>query len=99
MHPEERVRIVVETARAVLDERVDPAEAEQSIRLQAVQITPMLRSDRIGVTTSECEVVSTRLRLLAEQVNDHASGLPDPDTMRSHLVIAEVIGGMAQALR
>ena len=36
------------------------------------------------------------LRMLAEQVNDRASGLAEPEP---YLVIARAIGEMAQALR
>jgi hypothetical protein len=48
------------------------------------------------VTRAEAESVATQLRLLAEQVNDRASGLADP---AAHLEIARAIGAMAQALR
>jgi hypothetical protein len=99
MHPAERVRFVVETARAVLDDRLDATEAAQAICLQAEQITPLLRGDRIDVTQAESDDVATRLRLLAEQVNDKASGLPDADTVDAHVAIAEAIGTMSQALR
>ena len=57
------------------------------------------RGDRIDVTQSEANDVATRLRLLAEQVNDRASGLPDADTAEAHLAIAEALGEMSQALR
>jgi hypothetical protein len=99
MHPAERVRFVVETARAVLDERLDATEAAHAICLQAEQITPLLRGDRIDVTQAESDDVATRLRLLAEQVNDKASGLPDVATVEAHVAIAEAIGTMSQALR
>jgi hypothetical protein len=99
MHPEERVKMVIETARAVLDERLAPDEAATAICLQAEQITPLLRGDRLDVTQAEASDVATRLRMLAEQVNDRAAGLPDPETHAAHLTIAETIGEMSQSLR
>lgn len=99
MHPAQRVKMVVETARAVLDDRLDAQEAAQAITMQAEQITPLLRGDRIDVTQYEASDVATRLRLLAEQVNDKARGLPDPETAEAHLTIAARIGEMSQALR
>lgn len=99
MNPAERVRFVVETAKAVLDERIDPDEAAAAITLQAEQITPLLRGDRIDVTAAEATDVADRLRLLAEQVNDRATGEAGPDAVEAHLAIAEAIGEMGQALR
>lgn len=99
MNPDTRVKMVVETARAVLEERLEPAEAAQAICLQSEQIVPLLRGDRIDVTQSEANDVATRLRLLAEQVNDRASGLPDSEVTEAHLAIAEALGEMSQALR
>jgi hypothetical protein len=96
MHPSERVRFVTETARAVIAGRLDPEEGAAAVQLQASQIAPLLRSDRHDVTRSEAEGVATQLRLLAEQVNDRASGLPDNE---AHLAIVEAIGLLAQALR
>ncbi len=96
MSPEERVRFVVETAKAVLDARLDPTEGAAAVTMQATQITPLLRTDRSSVTRSEAESVATRLRLLAEQVNDRGSGLEDPSP---YTAIATAIGEMAQALR
>lgn len=96
MHPGERVRFVVETAKAVLDERLPAEEGAAAVTLQAEQVIPLLRSDRDSVTRSECESVATQLRMLAEQVNDRASGLTDAD---DHLAMARAIGEMAQALR
>jgi hypothetical protein len=96
MHPAERVRFAVETAKAVLEDRLPADEGAAAIGLQAEQVTPLLRSDRDSVTRSESETVATQLRLLAEQVNDHASGRADaPD----YTVIARGLGEMAQALR
>lgn len=99
VHPETRVKMVVETARAVLDDRLDAREAAAALCLQAEQLTPLLRGDRIDVTQAEANDVSTRLRLLAEQVNDKARGLPDPETVEAHLAMAEAIGELSQALR
>jgi hypothetical protein len=99
MNPDTRVKMVVETARAVLEERLEPGEAAQAICLQSEQIVPLLRGDRIDVTQSEANDVATRLRLLAEQVNDRATGTTDADTTEAHLAIAEALGEMSQALR
>jgi hypothetical protein len=99
VNPGDRVKFVVETAKAVLDDRLPADEAAAALGLQAEQITPMLRGDRIDVTQAEADDVATKLRLLAEQVNDRAAGLPDPETAAAHLSIAETIGEMSQALR
>ena len=96
MHPSERVRFAVETAKAVLDERLDAGDAAASLALQVDQIVPQLRSDRDAVTRSESESVATTLRLLGEQVNDRGSGLVDPS---AHEAIARMLGQMAQSLR
>ena len=96
MNPAERVKFVVETAKAVLDERLPAAEGAAAVELQADQITSLLRGDRDSVTRSECETVATNLRMLAEQINDRASGLADPT---AHVAMARAIGAMAQALR
>jgi hypothetical protein len=96
VHPAERVRFAVETAKAVLDGRLSPAEGARAVRMQAEQVTPLLRSDRDSVTRSESESVATQLRLLAEQVNDRASGLADTE---DYTAMARALGEMAQALR
>lgn len=96
MNPGDRVKFVVETAKAVLEGRISPEDGAAAVTLQAEQITPHLRSDRNDVTRSEAESVATRLRMLAEQVTDKASGLPDPD---AYLAIARSIGEIGQALR
>ena len=96
MHPADRVRFATETAKAVLEDRLDPSEAEAALRLQLEQLVPQLRNDRDSVTRSECEAVATTLRLLGEQVNDRASGHGDPGP---HLSIAEMLGRLAQVLR
>ncbi|MBK5224611.1 MAG: hypothetical protein JJE52_17390 [Acidimicrobiia bacterium] len=96
MHPSERVRFAVETAKAVLEGRLDATEAAASMELQVAQVVPQLRSDRDAVTRNECETVATTLRLLGEQVNDKGSGLADPSV---HTTIAGMLGQMAQSLR
>jgi hypothetical protein len=96
VNPGERVKFVVETAKAVLEDRLPVAQGAAAVQLQAEQLTPLLRGDRDSVTRSEAESVATRLRLLAEQVNDRASGLSDPEDYES---MARSIGEMAQALR
>jgi len=96
MHPDERVRFVVQTAKAVLAGTLAADQGAQAVALQAEQITPLLRSDRDSVTRSECDTVATNLRLLAEQVNDRGAGLNDPS---AHVAMAESIGMMAQTLR
>jgi hypothetical protein len=96
VNPGERVKFVVETAKAVLEERLPVDQGAAAVQLQAQQLTPLLRGDRDSVTRSEAESVATRLRLLAEQVNDRASGLADPEDYEA---MARAIGEMAQALR
>jgi hypothetical protein len=96
VNPGDRVKFVVETAKAVLEERLPIEQGAAAVQLQAEQLTPLLRGDRDSVTRSECESVATTLRLLAEQVNDRASGLADPEDYES---MARSIGEMAQALR
>ena len=80
MHPGERVRIVVETARAVLDGRLDAEAGVQTLLIQEEQIGPHLRSDRIDVTQSEADSVALTLRRLGEQIADQR------DTDRSERV-------------
>lgn len=96
VHPETRLKFVLETARAVLDDRLDPVQAANAVVLQAMQVTPHLREDRSSLTQSECDSIATRLRMLGEQVNDKGSGLADPS---AYVAIAESLGVMAQALR
>jgi hypothetical protein len=96
VNPGDRVKFVVETAKAVLDGRLPVEEGAASVSLQAEQITPLLRGDRDSVTRSECESVATNLRLLAEQINDRGAGLAQPD---AYVAMARSIGEMAQALR
>ena len=96
MHPSERVRIVTETARAVLEDRLDPGRGAQTLALQQEQIGSRLRADRIDVTQAEADEVALTLRRLAEQVSDHASLQPDPD---AHVEMARILGEIAQTLR
>ena len=96
MHPSDRVRFATETAKAVLEGRLDPAEADAALHLQLEQLVPQLRSDRDAVTRSECDAVATTLRLLGEQVNDRAAEHGDAE---AHASIAESLGRLAQVLR
>lgn len=96
MHPVDRVRFATETARAVLEERLDPQEAAAALRLQVEQLVPQLRSDRDSVTRHECEAVATTLRLLGEQINDQAAERGD---FEAHIAIAELLGQLGQVLR
>ena len=96
MHPSERVRIVTETARAVLEDRLDPSSGVQTLALQQEQIEARLRSDRIDVTQAEADAVALTLRRLAEQVADHSSDQADPEPS---VEIARILGEIAQTLR
>ncbi len=96
MNPADRVKFVVQTAKAVLDGSLAVDQGAAAVQLQAEQLTPLLRGDRDSVTRSEAESVATTLRLLAEQVNDRASGLSDTSDYEA---MARSIGEMAQALR
>jgi len=96
VHPSERVRIVTETARAVLEERLDPAVGAQTLALQQAQIGSRLRSDRIDVTQAEADAVALTLRRLAEQVSDFATASVDP---APNVEMARILGELAQTLR
>lgn len=96
MHPSERVRIVTETARAVLEDRLDASTGAQTLALQQEQIGSRLRSDRIDVTQAEADTVALTLRRLAEQVSDLASARPDTEP---NLEMARILGELAQTLR
>lgn len=95
MHPQERVRIVTETARAVLEGRLDPDVGAQTLAVQYEQISPYLRSDRIDVTQSEADSVALTLRRLAEQVADSSS----PRDGEAKVEMARILGDLAQTLR
>jgi hypothetical protein len=94
--PASRVAWVIETAKAVMDGRIEPAEGAVAIRAQQAQLIGLLRQDRDGVTRRESDAVATRLRLLAEQVSDKASDQPDRE---AHTEIARVLGELATTLR
>jgi hypothetical protein len=96
VHPGERVRIVTETARAVLDGRLAPAAGAQTLALQQEQIAGGLRSDRIDVTQAEADSVALTLRRLAEQVGDRTYAGEDADASAE---MARVLGELAQTLR
>lgn len=96
MHPSERVRIVTETARAVLEDRLDPATGARTLAIQQEQIAGRLRSDRIDVTQAEADTVALTLRRLAEQVTDRADALADPESSGE---MARILGELAQTLR
>lgn len=86
---------MLETVKAVIDQRISPADGAAAIRAQQLQLVGLLRQDRDSVTRSESAVVASRLRLLAEQVSDAASA--DPDN-HDHMAIAQVLGELARAL-
>ncbi|MEO6628546.1 MAG: hypothetical protein ABIP03_08235 [Aquihabitans sp.] len=96
MNPADRVRIVTETARAVLDGRLDAVTGVQTLRLQEEQVAPHLRSDRIDVTQSEADTVALTLRRLGEQISDLP---PTKHDAEATLEIARILGELAQTLR
>ncbi len=96
MNPRERVRIVTETARAVLEGRLDAAAGAQALELQETQVAPHLRGDRIDVTQREAESVALELRLLAEQVSEVDDEGQDRDAL---VEMARILGQLAQVLR
>ncbi|MET0727149.1 MAG: hypothetical protein ABWZ76_02495 [Acidimicrobiales bacterium] len=96
MHPRERVRIVTETARAVLEDRLDPQAGAKTLAMQQVQIGDRLRSDRIDVTHAEAEEVAVTLRRLAEQVSDQAV---TAEEAAPRAEVARILGELAQTLR
>ena len=95
VHPSERVRIVTETARAVLEGRLSAEAGVQTLALQQQQIEDRLRRDRIDVTQAEADTVALTLRRLAEQVGDKA---PNSDPEAS-VAMARILGELAQILR
>ena len=96
MHPSERVRIVTETARAVLEDRLDAEVGAKTLALQQSQIGDRLRSDRIDVTQAEADQVALTLRRLAEQVSDQAV---TADDAAPRAEVARILGELAQTLR
>ncbi len=96
MHPSERVRIVTETARAVLEDRLAAEVGAKTLAMQQVQIGDRLRSDRIDVTQAEADEVALTLRRLAEQVSDQALTGEDAAPRAE---VARILGELAQTLR
>lgn len=96
MHPEQRLRIVTETARAVLDGRLEPDAGAATLSLQREQIADRLRSDRIDVTQAEADQVALTLRRLAEQVSDRGGSA---EQVAAQGEIARLLGELAQTLR
>lgn len=96
MHPEERLRIVTETARAVLEDRLDASTGARTLAMQQQQVVVRLRSDRIDVTQAEADAVALTLRRLAEQVADRAAA---PTEVEASTEMARILGELAQALR
>lgn len=96
MNPAERVRIVVETAKAVMEDRLDATTGAQTLTLQEEQIAPHLRSDRIDVTQAEAETVALTLRRLGEQISDLRSPHHDDEAI---MEMARILGVLAQTLR
>jgi len=96
VHPSERVRIVTETARAVLEDRLAADVGAKTLALQQSQIGDRLRSDRIDVTQAEADQVALTLRRLAEQVSDQAV---TGDDAAPRAEVARILGELAQTLR
>jgi len=96
VHPGERVRIVTETARAVLEDRLDASIGARTLALQQQQIAGRLRSDRIDVTQAEADSVALTLRRLAEQVADRSPSEIEPE---ASVEMARILGELAQTLR
>lgn len=96
MHPRDRVRIIVATAHAVIDGRLDASAGAATLRLQEDQIAPHLRGDRIDVTQSEANDVALSLRRLAEQVSESSQASGDHDDL---VDMARTLGALAQTLR
>lgn len=87
---------VIETAKAVIEQRLPAEEGAIAVRAQQAQLIGLLRQDRNSVTQRESDAVASRLRLLAEQVSDAASGDPENAAQRD---IARALGEFASALR
>lgn len=87
---------MTETARAVLEDRLDAEVGAHTLAIQREQIAGRLRSDRIDVTQSEADAVALTLRRLAEQVSDRAAAQADPEP---YVEMARTLGELAQTLR
>jgi hypothetical protein len=96
IEPASRVTWVVETAKAVIQGRLDASDGAAAVQAQQAQLVRLLRQDRDSVTRRESDAVATRLALLAEQVGDAASANPDNE---AHHVIARVLSELARSLR
>lgn len=96
VHPAERTRIVVETARAVLDGRLDAVQGATTLAIQEQQIASHLRSDRIDVTQAEADAAALTLRRLGEQISDLPPTEHDPEAL---VEMARILGSLAQTLR
>lgn len=96
MHPADRVAWIVETAKGVVEGRLDVREAAAAAELQVDQLADLLRHDRNDVPQREADAVAVRLRLFAEQVGDRASEAGDPE---AHVALAEALARLAQVLR
>lgn len=96
MHPSERVRIVTETARAVLEERLAAEVGAATLAMQQHQIGDRLRNDRTDVTQAEADRVALALRQLADQVSDQAVTGEDAAPRAE---VARILGELAQTLR
>jgi hypothetical protein len=90
------LRIVVETARAVLDGRLTPPEGAATLGLQQAQISERLRSDRETVPKREAEEVAATLAELAEQVTAVDGAVDD---VEARAEVARVLGELARTLR
>jgi len=88
---------MIETARAVIDGRVDVGEAARAAEVQCGQLADLLRSDRNSVPQRESDAVATRLRLFAEQVSDLTASAPD--RAAEHEALAGALARLAQVLR
>lgn len=96
MHPRDRVRIVIATAHAVIEGRLEPESGVATLQLQQSQIASHLRGDRIDVTQREADDVALSLRRLAEQVSECD---PPPDGPDDLVAMARILGELAQTLR
>ncbi|MGQ0434109.1 MAG: hypothetical protein ACT452_17105 [Microthrixaceae bacterium] len=87
---------MTETARAVLEDRLDASTGARTLAMQQQQVVVRLRSDRIDVTQAEADAVALTLRRLAEQVADRAAATTEVEASTE---MARILGELAQALR